>query len=133
MEGSKAARRDLEVGLQDALELEQRFVVEADVFEVRGGDPGCPQAVRRRVGRKVSVALAPREPLLLGRGDDLAVPQQRRGAVVVKRRNTQNVAMPRSQVGRPCQGLPPCPQFAGDARLANLTPWRGCCWTVATG
>ena len=41
----KPARRDAEVGLEDALELEQRLVVEADVGQVLDGDPGLAQAV----------------------------------------------------------------------------------------
>ena len=49
----KPARRDAEVGLEDALELEQRLVVEADVVEVRRrAMPALAQAVRDRVRRE---------------------------------------------------------------------------------
>ena len=39
---------------------------------------------------KARVMLLAREPLLLGRGDNVAVHDQRRGAVVVESRDAQN-------------------------------------------
>ena len=89
--GSPRGRR-AEVGLQDPLELEQRLVVEADVGEIRRSR--CRPASRQYVdgvAREGGVALLPREPLFLRRGDDLAVAQQARGAVVIEGGDAEDV------------------------------------------
>ena len=84
-------RRDAEVGLQDPLELEDRLVVERDRAEVGRGDPRLAQAVVDRVAREARVVLLAGEALLLGRGEDLAVAEQRGGAVVVVRADSEHV------------------------------------------
>ena len=52
--------------------------------------PRLVQAPADGVMRKRSVALDPREPLLLRRADDLAVFQQRRGRIVIEGRNAED-------------------------------------------
>ena len=49
-ERAEALRRDAEVGLEDALELEQRLVVEADVVDVVDADAGLLAGSSRRRG-----------------------------------------------------------------------------------
>ena len=79
----EAARGDAQVGHQDALELEHRLVVEGDVVEVRHPDPGLLQAEFDRAPRKIGIRLAAREALLLRGGDNLTIPQEAGGGVVV--------------------------------------------------
>ena len=104
-ERGEAARRGAEIGLEHALELEQRLVVEADGLEVVRRRCRPPrQAVVDGVGREARVALLAREALLLRRGDDLAVAQQARGAVVVERRDAEDpdrLACPHRSVRSP--------------------------------
>src|SRR5262245_22214127 len=82
-EREKAAWRYGEIRLEDALELEEWLVVKPDVTQVTPGDPRGAQAVLDGPLREARVALDASEPLLLGRGDYHAVPQQAGGAVVV--------------------------------------------------
>ena len=55
-ERAEAARRDAEIGLEDALELEQRLVVEADVGQVLDAMPGlrCRQYATACAGNAAS-------------------------------------------------------------------------------
>ena len=89
-EAAEPGRGVGQVGLQQPLELGQRLVVEGDVVEVVGGEPGLAQAVGDRPGRESRVVLLPGEPLLLGGGDDPAVDDQGGGAVVVECGDTQD-------------------------------------------
>jgi hypothetical protein len=82
-EGLEACRRDPQIGLQDALELEQRLVVEPDVSQIPNLDSRLRQTVRHSLSREGGIPLLPGKPFLLGRGHDLAVPEQTCGAVVV--------------------------------------------------
>jgi len=79
-----------EVGLQQALELQKRLVVEPDVIELLRREPALFETVVDRVDRKAVVVLLPREPLLLGRGGDVAVDDQHGGRVVIERRDAEN-------------------------------------------
>ena len=90
-EGAEAARCDGEIRLEDALELEQRLVVEPDVMQVTCGDPSSPQAVLDGPRREARIALDPREPLFLRGGDDLAVGHETGGAVVIVSGNAEDV------------------------------------------
>src|SRR5437868_10159247 len=60
-----AAGRDAEVVLEDALEFEERLVVEADVVDLPDVDLRLAQAVAHRLCRKLGVVLLTREALLL--------------------------------------------------------------------
>src|SRR5439155_8944937 len=57
------AGRNAEVGLQNALELEEGLVIEADIGQVRGPNPGRLETIPRGVPRKGSVALLAGEAL----------------------------------------------------------------------
>src|SRR6185295_6609174 len=84
------ARGDAEVGLENALEFEQRLVVEPHGCEVGGGDAAGAKAVVDRAGGKGRVTLLAGESLLLRGSHDLPVAQQARGTVVVERGDSQN-------------------------------------------
>jgi hypothetical protein len=80
-----------QVGEQNALELEQRLVVEADVVHLVDGDAGVLETVLDRVEGKILVVADARETLLLRGGDDLPVLEQAGGRVVVVARDAENV------------------------------------------
>jgi hypothetical protein len=81
---AQAAGDHRQVGLQDAVELEQRLVVEDHpVQRLAGRDAALREAVAHRVEREARVVLLAGEPLLLSGGDDAAVHHQAGGRVVV--------------------------------------------------
>ena len=82
----KPSRGDGQVRLQDALKFEQRFVVEADRGQIPYRNAALLQAVLDRSGGKPGIALDPGKPLLLGGGDNVAIPQQASSAVVIEGR-----------------------------------------------
>src|SRR5688500_18782431 len=90
-EGREPARREGEVGLEQPLELQKRLIVEGDVVELRGREPGDLQAGLDGVVRKVGVVLLAREALLLRRRHHLAVDDQRRSAVMVVSRDAEDL------------------------------------------
>ena len=73
------------VGLQQTLELDQRLVVEDDVVEFLQAQSALLQAVLDGEPRETGVVLLAGEPLFLGRGEQFAVAQKRRRAVMVVR------------------------------------------------
>src|SRR5437879_7018206 len=77
-ERSEALRSDPQVGLENALEFEQRFVVEADVREVGALDPRRRETIGDGPMGERRVSLLAAEALFLRRRDDLAVRQQAR-------------------------------------------------------
>lgn len=79
----EAARRECQVGLEQALELQERLVVEGDVIDLGQADAGLVQAITQGVQREARVVLAAREAFLLGGGDDHTVAQQCGCAVMV--------------------------------------------------
>ncbi len=79
-----APREVLEVGQEDTLKFEHRFVVETHVIDVGHRDAGARQAVGDRTYRKRRVLLDPAESFLLRRRDELPIPQKGRGAVVIE-------------------------------------------------
>ena len=93
-ERAEALGRERQVGLEQALELQKRLVVEGDPIDLVEVDPPFLQAVRERVLGEGGIVLLAREPLLLGGGDELAVHQQRGRAVVVERRQAENAHPP---------------------------------------
>jgi hypothetical protein len=76
--GAQTARCVREVGLQQALEFQPGLVVKADVVQVIGLDSHLAQAVLDGVDGKPVIVLLACETLLLGRGRNLPVDQQRR-------------------------------------------------------
>src|SRR5215831_4448283 len=73
---------DTEIGLKDALELEQRLVVKNHVGEVLDRDLRLLQAETNRVPGKRVVALLACKTLLLRRCDDFAIAYQTRRTIV---------------------------------------------------
>ena len=86
-ERGETPRREREVGLEQALELQERLVVEHDMVERFRGDAGFFQAPGDGVVRKGRVVLPAGEARLLRRGHDAAVLDQRGRAVVVEGRD----------------------------------------------
>jgi hypothetical protein len=79
--GKKAARRSAERRLEDAVELEDRLLVEGDRVDL--GAAGLGEAVAERVHRHRLVVLLAGEALLLRGCDDHAVLDEAGGGVVV--------------------------------------------------
>ena len=86
-ERPKAPRSHTKVRVENALELEQGLVVKPDVRQVARRDATGAQAVLNRASGKRRVPFLAAETLLLRCRDDLPVPQQASGAVVVERRD----------------------------------------------
>ncbi len=85
-----AARGDRHQRGHDPLEREQGVVVEDDRGEVARLDEGLAEAVVDGAPGEPRVVLAAGEALLLGRGHDLAVADDRRGGVVVEGGDAQD-------------------------------------------
>ena len=89
-EGPEAYGRVTHIRLEQALELEQRLVVETDVVQLLRLQAGMLQAVLDGVDREAVVVLLAREAFFLRGGDDLSVDDQCSRRVVVESRDTQN-------------------------------------------
>jgi hypothetical protein len=63
---------------QDAIKLEQWFVVDADSSQIPHRNAALLQTILDRSGRKTATPSGPGKPLLLRSGDDVAVLHQRR-------------------------------------------------------
>ena len=72
------------VGLEQALEFQERLVVERHTGQVVVGDPAFVEHVAAGVDRKRGVVALAREAFFLGRRGNLSVDQQRGRAVVVE-------------------------------------------------
>ncbi len=89
-ERAPALRGVVEIGVEQAVELGERLLVEADQRQVGRCEAGFAQAVAARVGGEPGVVLRPGEALLLRRGHDLAVDDEAGCRVVVEGRNPEN-------------------------------------------
>src|SRR5262249_2948973 len=85
-----STRRECQIGLEQALELEEGLVVENDVVHVLDRDAAGGEAIVDRPGGKIGIVPLARKPLFLGRGNDLAVAHQGGGAVVVEGGEPEN-------------------------------------------
>ena len=83
-------RGEGQIGLQQSLELHQRFVVEANVIEVGGSEAGFFEAVPDGIFGEAGIVFPASEAFFLGRGHDLAIDDQRGGRVVVEGGDSQN-------------------------------------------
>ena len=88
--GRVAPRREGEIGLDQALELEERLVVEHHAIDSAHARAALGQAAADRIHRKPRVVLLAREALFLRRRDDFSVLDQRRRAVVIKSADAEN-------------------------------------------
>ena len=89
--GAKAARRQGQVGLEQALELQERLVVEDDVVDVLERHPAGLEAVFDGLSGKGRVVAHAREALLLRRRNDVALLHQRCRAVMVEGGDPEDV------------------------------------------
>src|SRR5581483_211384 len=80
-----------DIGFDEAVELDERFLVEPDEVEVACREARLAQAVGDRVCRESRVVLPAREALLLRGGNDSAVLDKAGGAVVIVRRDAKDV------------------------------------------
>ncbi len=83
-ERSKPARRIGEIGFQQALEFQERLVVEHHMVRLAQRHARFVEAIPQRVRRKACVEFLAREALFLRRRRDLAVLDQRGCAVVIE-------------------------------------------------
>ena len=72
------------------VEFRQRFVVKGYVVQVLGPDARFFETVGNGIDGESRVMLFARETLFLGCGDNVSIHQQRRSAIVIKRRDAQN-------------------------------------------
>src|ERR1043165_2997728 len=89
---NQTAGREAEISREEPIEFEKRFFVERDEIKLGGiGETGLAQAIIDRVSRKAGVMFFSRETLFLGGRQDFAIAHQAGGAVMVKRRDAENV------------------------------------------
>src|SRR5262245_17868364 len=79
-----------QVRLQQTLEFREGLIIESDVIELVWFQTAFLKAVSDRLEGKTGVVLLAREALLLCGPDNVAIHNQRRGAVVVKGRDPQD-------------------------------------------
>jgi hypothetical protein len=89
-EAAQAARRVGQIGFEQSPELQVRLIVERYVVELVGPQFGFTEAVGGRLFGETGVVLLAREALFLSGGYDVAINNQRRGAVVVERGNAED-------------------------------------------
>src|SRR6266852_5552979 len=61
-ERGESARSESQVGLQEALELEERLVIEDDMVHLSEAASALSKAILDRMAREARVVLLPREP-----------------------------------------------------------------------
>ena len=79
-----------EVGFEQALELDEWLVVEDDAVDVLEFDAPGAQAIVDGEARIAGIEFLAGEALFLRGGNDATVLDQRCGAVVIERRETEN-------------------------------------------
>ncbi len=80
-----------QVGMQKAVKFQEGLLIESHVIEVLNRHAAIAQTVRDGAFGETGIVLFAGEPFFLGRRDDLAVLHQASGAVVVKRRNPEDI------------------------------------------
>ena len=89
-ERGESARGVLEVRLEEALEFQERLVVEGHVVELAGRETSGFEAIPRGASGKLRVVLLAGEALFLRRSHDLPVNEKTRGRVVVVGRQAED-------------------------------------------
>ena len=82
--------REAQIRLEQALELQERLVIECHVIHVPKSDVPGLEAIGDGVRRKAGVVLLAREPLLLGGREDRTVLDEDGGAVVIEGGNAED-------------------------------------------
>ncbi len=88
---AKPTRSQREIGLEEALEFQERLIIEYEIIDVIDVHSSCIETVSHRVARETLVMPDAGKPLLLGGRNDLSVANQRRGAVMIEGRNAKYV------------------------------------------
>jgi hypothetical protein len=83
-ERTQPGRRVGQIAVKDAVELDERLLVERNVVEILQTDSAFAETVFDGEFGEVCVVLLPGEAFLLCGGDDLAVLNQTRRAVVIE-------------------------------------------------
>ena len=96
-EGSEPAGGEGQVGLQEALELEEGLVIEDDVVHLSEAASARLKAILDRMAGEARVVLLSREAFFLGCRHDAPVLNERCRAVVVESRDAQNAHATRPQ------------------------------------
>src|SRR5215469_12916176 len=86
-EGAEAIRSKRQIGLEQPFEFQKRLVVEDDVIGFIEIDAALAQAVFDRLPREACILLLAGETFLLRGGDDAAVLDQGRRAVMIEGRD----------------------------------------------
>jgi len=89
-ERRETLRRKRGIGFQQPLELHERLLVEGDEVDILQADPADVETGGNRMLWHARIVLLPAETLFLHGGDDAAVLDQRRGAVVIERGETED-------------------------------------------
>ena len=75
---------NVDISLDQALELDERLLVEDDVVEVGGGNASRLETIVYRSHGKIRIMLLACEALFLRGGNDIAVDDEGRRAIVVE-------------------------------------------------
>ena len=108
-----------DLGEQDALELDEGLLVEADAIEVVDQQPALAEAVLDGVARKALVVLLAREALFRSRRHHDTVADQARGRIVVEARDAEDV----HDALRPTSTKYPPPAFWVTIQLSCTSRW----------
>lgn len=83
-ERSESTRHEGQVGFQQALKFEEWLVIEDDMIQLTGFNPGLLQAVCNGAVRETGIMLYARKALFLCGGNDITITNERSGTVMVK-------------------------------------------------
>jgi hypothetical protein len=72
-------------------QFERRVLIEGDAIDIGDGQPGAVKTVTQRSGGKGVVVLDSAEALFLNGRNNLAIPQQTAGGIMIARRDADNV------------------------------------------
>jgi hypothetical protein len=87
----ETTRRETEVGFEEPLEFDKRLVIEHNVFEILDSDPSFVQTILNGMTRETWIMLLSRKALFLRRRNNLAILHNTGSAVMVVRRDTENM------------------------------------------
>jgi len=77
--------------MENTVELQERLFVEGDEIQIGNADPSLLEAIVNGITGEGGIVFFPGESLFLGSGNDLAILDEARGAVVIKGGEPENV------------------------------------------
>src|ERR1700736_629991 len=101
-----------EIGLEKTLELDHWFFIESDRIQGRDIQSRFAQAILDRQTRKPRVVFAARKPFFLSGGNNLTIPNQSGGGIMIKRGNSEDR----------CHGIGD--RKLGAERMKVISDWR---------